>query len=385
MGSYAHFKGERIRCKMIINVTRSLMPPYEEYCAEIKDLWDSRWLTNMGAKHQKLKQELARYVDAKNLALLVNGHMAIELSLQALGLTGEVITTPFTFASTTMAIVRSGLTPVFCDVDPVTLTVNPAKIEPLITKRTSAILPVHVYGNVCDVESIDRIAQKHGLKVLYDAAHMVGVRYKGRGMGAFGDAACFSFHATKVFHTIEGGAACFRETSGCERMMQLKQYGFNAEKSVELLGCNAKMNEFSAAMGLCNLRHLDAEIKKRGQIVERYREHLEGIPGLRLKVIQAEVEPNHAYFPVLFEKAVFGASRDEVQEALKENGIFPRKYFYPLTSSFACFDKCFDPEQTPTALRSSRQVLCLPLCADFPFEEVDRICEIILKCGRNAL
>lgn len=368
-----------------ILVTRSSMPPFSEYCAEIEDLWESRWLTNMGTKHQELQAKIAQYIDAGNLALLSNGHMSIELSLQALGLTGEVITTPFTFASTTQAIVRCGLTPVFCDIDPVTLTLDSEKIEALVTERTTAIVPVHVYGNICDVEAIDRIAKRHGLKVLYDAAHTFGIRYKNQGMGAFGDVSCFSFHATKVFHTIEGGAVSFKKEMFGRRLAQLRNFGLEGSETVESVGCNAKMNEFSAAMGLCNLRHLDAEIKKRGRIVKRYREHLEGIHGLRLKAVQAEVEPNHAYFPVLFDKTVFGASRDEVQAALKENGVFSRKYFYPLTSSFDCYNKRFDPEQTPIALRSSRQVLCLPLYADLPFEEVDRICEIIMKCGRNAL
>ena len=215
-----------------INVTRSAMPPFAEYCEEIRELWDSRWLTNMGVKHERLREELADYLDAPYMDILTNGHLSLELSLQALELEGEVITTPFTFASTTQAIVRSGLTPVFCDVDPLTLTMDPAKIEPLITERTCALVPVHVYGNFCEVEAIDRIAQRHGLRVLYDAAHAFGARYKGRGAGAFGDVSCFSFHATKVFHTLEGGGACFQDEAFGQRLARLKNFGLENPERV---------------------------------------------------------------------------------------------------------------------------------------------------------
>lgn len=361
-------------------MTRSAMPPYEEYCREIRDLWDSRWLTNMGTKHRQLQEALALYLDAPHIELLTNGHSALELALQALKLTGEVITTPFTFASTTQAIVRSGLTPVFCDIDPVTLTLDPAGIEPLITERTSAIVPVHVYGNFCDVEAIDRIAQKHGLKVLYDAAHAFGIRYKGRGAGSCGDVSCFSFHATKVFHTIEGGAACFRDAAAGGRLARLKNFGLSDPETVMELGGNAKLDEFRAAMGLCNLRYVDTEIAKRGCVTARYRRKLEDIPGLRLREIQPEVQPNYAYFPVFFDEKVFGADRDQVQAALKEQGIMARKYFYPLTSTFPCYQGRFSRSETPEALRASRQVLCLPMYGDLEPQVVDKICTVILSC-----
>lgn len=365
-----------------INVTRSTMPPFEEYCGEIRELWDSRWLTNMGTKHRQLQEKLADYLDAPRMDLLANGHLSLELSLQALELEGEVITTPFTFASTTQAIVRNGLTPVFCDVDPVTWTIDPSKIEALVTDRTSAIVPVHVYGNFCAVEAIDEIAKKHGLKVLYDAAHAFGARYKGRGAGAYGDAACFSFHATKVFHTVEGGAASFQDAGFGERLARLKNFGLDGPETVTDLGGNAKLDEFRAAMGLCNLRYVNAEIEKRGKVEEAYRQRLEGIPGLRLKAVQPEVQPNHVYYPVLFDKAVFGADRDQVQAALREQGVMARKYFYPLTSGFPCYQGRFDPEETPVALRASRQVLCLPVYGDLSLETVEKICGIVLNCRR---
>lgn len=363
-----------------INVTRSSMPPFEEYCAEIRELWDSRWLTNMGAKHRELQDRLSQYLGVEHIDLLTNGHMAIELSLQALELEGEVITTPFTFASTTQAIVRSGLTPVFCDIDPVTFTIDPAKIEALITPKTCAIVPVHTYGMICDVEAIGRIAQKHRLKVLYDAAHAFGVRYKGRGIASYGDVSCFSFHATKVFHTVEGGAACFRDAAFGQNLARLKNFGLEGPEAVEGIGGNAKLDEFRAAMGLCNLRHVDGEIEKRGRVTARYRRHLEGIPGIRLRAVQEGVQTNHAYFPVVFDEAAFGAGRDDVKAALEAQGIYPRKYFYPPTNTFPCYGGQFDPEKTPVAGRISRQVLCLPMFADMELELADRICEIVLAC-----
>lgn len=365
-----------------INITRSSMPPFEEYCEEIRDLWDSRWLTNMGAKHRQFQAELAGYLGAGHVDLLTNGHMAIELSLQALGLKGEVITTPFTFASTTQAIVRSGLTPVFCDIDPVTFNLDPAKMEALITPRTCAILPVHVYGTPCDVEAIDRIAKRHGLKVLYDAAHAFGVRYKGQGIAVFGDVSCFSFHATKVFHSIEGGAACFRDEAFGQRLAKLKNFGLDGEEDVSELGANAKLNEFCAAMGLCNLRHVDGEIEKRRRSVERYRSHLGQIPGLQLVPVLDGVEPNCAYFPVVFDETVFGADRDTVLSTLAEHEIMARKYFYPLTSEFSCYHGKYDPDETPVAKRISRRVLTLPLYAGMEDETVDRICEVVLDCRK---
>lgn len=357
------------------------MPSYEEYCEEIKDLWDSRWLTNMGAKHQRLRAELARYLDVGHIDLLTNGHMTIELSLQALGLEGEVITTPFTFASTTQAIVRSGLTPVFCDIDPITFNLDPAKIEGLITSRTCAIVPVHVYGTPCDVEEIGQIAKRYSLKVLYDAAHAFGVRYKGQGIGVFGDVSCFSFHATKVFHSIEGGAACFRDDAFGQRLAKLKNFGLDGLDAPEL-GANAKMNEFCAAMGLCNLRHVDAEIQKRRRAVERYRAHLEKIPGLQLAPLLPDVQPNYAYFPVVFDESIFGADRDMALGTLADHQIMARKYFYPLTSEFSCYQGKFDPNKTPVAQQISRRVLTLPLYADMESGLVDRICEIVLSCRK---
>ena len=362
-----------------ILVTRSSMPSMEEYIEEIRSIWDSHWLTNMGEKHKALQAELQKYMGVPAVELLTNGHMALELSLQAMNLQGEVITTPFTFASTTHAIVRNGLEPVFCDIDPETYTMDVTQIERLITDRTCAILPVHVYGNVCNIEEIERIAHKYGLKVLYDAAHTFGETYKGQGIGNFGDASCFSFHATKVFNTIEGGAVCYRDPDMGRRLYELKNFGIHGPEEVDAVGANAKMNEFCAAMGLCNLRHVDEEIAKRRAVVERYREHLEGVDGLHLNVQQPEVRSNYAYFPVVFDENLFGASRNEVMDALAQNGIGARKYFYPLTNTFECFHGKYDVDATPVALHVAKRVLTLPLYADLSMEDVDRICKIVLE------
>lgn len=367
-----------------ILVTRSSMPSYEEYIDEIKDLWETHWLTNMGPKHKQLQAELVRYLGVEQIDLFTNGHMAIELSLQALKFPsgGEVITTPFTFASTTHAIVRNRLKPVFCDINPEDYTIDADKIEDLITDRTCAILPVHVYGNVCNVEKIKQIADKHNLKVIYDAAHAFGVRYKDRGIGSFGDVSCFSFHATKVFNTIEGGAACFTNNDFGLEIYRLKNFGIRGPETVDGVGANAKMNEFCAAMGICNLRHIDDEIAKRKAVTERYREKLSGVEGIKLNPIRSDVQTNYAYFPVLFDEKKFGVDRNVVFNELAKNGINARKYFYPLTNTFDCFHGEYDATLTPIALDTSNRVLTLPLYADLAFEDIDRICETVLNCRR---
>lgn len=368
-----------------ILVTRSSMPEMDEYIEEIRDIWETHWLTNMGAKHKRLEKELKDYLDVEEIDLFTNGHMALELSLQAMNLpkNSEVITTPFTFASTTHAIVRNGLEPVFCDINPVDFTMDVTKIERLITDRTSAIMPVHVYGNVCNVEEIQRIADKYGLKVIYDAAHTFGVRYKNKGIASFGDVSCFSFHATKVLNTIEGGAACFKNKEFGLDLYRLKNFGIRGPETVDGVGANAKMNEFCAAMGLCNLRHVEEEIAKRKAVVERYVERLSNVEGVQLNPIQKEVKPNYAYFPAVFDEKVFGSSRNEVFKALAQEGIGARKYFYPLTNTFDCFHGKYDPNLTPIALHISKRVLTLPLYADLPIEDVDKICDIILECKKD--
>lgn len=379
---YSHIE-RQIRLMSDIMVTRSSMPEFEEYTEEIKDLWETRWLTNMGVKHQQLIKELCRYLKVSHMDLFTNGHMSLELSLQALKLEGEVITTPYTFISTTHAIVRNGLKPVFCDINPNDFTIDVDQIESLINERTCAIMPVHVYGNVCDVEAIQKIADKHHLKVIYDAAHVFGVEYKGRGITDFGDVSCMSFHATKVFNTIEGGAAVFHDEEYGKQLWKLKDFGIAGTETIDEIGPNAKMNEFCAAMGLCNLRHVDEEIAKRKTAADTYRRLLGSVPGIQLSPIQKDVKPNYAYFPAVFDEAVFGKNRDQVFDALAENGIRARKYFYPAVNECDCYKAQYDWRQTPESHRISHSVLCLPMYAGLSENDVERICNIILKLSEN--
>ncbi len=363
--------------KKPIMVVKSSMPPYEEFVEEIKDLWESRHLTHQGPKYNQLEKNLKEYLSAEEISLFANGHLALELAINALGLTGEVITTPYTFASTTQAIVRNGLTPVFCDINEDDYTIDVSKIESLITEKTSAIIPVHVYGNVCNVYEIEKIAKKHNLKVIYDAAHVFGVKLNDTPIGNFGDMTMFSFHATKVFHTVEGGGLVFKNPEYKTRLAQLRQFGMQGQESVPIVGTNAKMTEMHAAMGLCNLRHIDEEIAKRKKAAERYFERLGGVQGIKLCYPKQNVKANYAYFPVVFEGYKY--NRDEVSEKLANENIFARKYFYPLTSDFKAYQGMFEIQQTPIARKIANSVLTLPLYADLTVEEVDEICDIILK------
>ena len=424
---------------MTINVTRSSMPSFEEYCEEIRDLWDSRWLTNMGAKHLEFERQLREYLGVPYLALFTNGHLALEDLIASFHFPAgaEVITTPFTFVSTTHAIVRNGLVPVFCDIDPEDFTMDTAKIEELITDKTVAILPVHVYGNVCHVEEIEKIAARHkgeagtlhedGIKVIYDAAHTVGVKRREtirtenknsslevwRSAADYGDGSILSFHATKVFHTIEGGAAVCHDEKRLEELDDLKNFGIRNPETCMYVGGNAKMNEFQAAMGICNLRHLEDEIAKRKCVYERYVENLSDMENihsgngdradtdantysgddtctsaggfLRLWRPQPDVKPNYAYLPVLFLDQTPDVSihlRDRVWEALKAEGIIARKYFYPLTSDYQCYQEdtgIRNRMDTPVARRIASQILTLPMYADLSMENVDRICSIVRR------
>ena len=360
-----------------IQVTQSSLPAIEEHINEIRDLWDSKWLTNMGTKHRTLKSQLLDYLDVLNVTLFTNGHLALESIISAFDLTGEVITTPFTFVSTTHAIVRNGLKPVFCDINYDDYTIDVDKLESLITEETSAIVPVHVYGNICNYKEIDRIAKKYNLKVIYDAAHAFGVTINGVSVANLGDASMFSFHATKVFNTIEGGAVTCKDEKLAKVLSYIKNFGITSEGSVEYIGGNAKMNEFQAAMGICNLRHIDNEIQKRKLIVERYLERLSNIKGIKLNQPQPGVKSNYAYFPVVFDG--YKKNRDEVFEELKLNNIFARKYFYPITNSFDCYKGQLDISNTPYAKYISERVLCLPLYADLSLDYVDRICKIVMN------
>ena len=351
----------------MINVTRSAMPPFEEYIQTIAPLWESRWLTNMGAIHQEFEAELREFLNSPCVTLYTNGHLALEGVLEALEKKGEIITTPFTFASTTHAITRRGFTPVFCDIEDTYYTMDPAKIEALITDKTVAILPVHVYGNLCDHKAIQEIADRHGLKVIYDAAHAFGVL----GAANLGDASMFSFHATKVFHSVEGGCVTCADPELKARMDRLKNFGIAGE-SIPDIGGNAKMSEFHAAMGLCNLRYVNQWIEARKAVVERYRKNLSGLPGIKLCPEQDGVRSNYAYFPVVFTGPF---TRDMAAGKLAEQGIIARKYFYPLLNDCAAYG--FRGHETPVAKYISERVLTLPLYPELSMADVDRICDIL--------
>lgn len=380
-----------------ILVTRSSMPALDEYVEEIKEMWESHWLTNTGVKYIQLERDLADYlgISQDNIMLFANGHLALECIIEALLLgkeknakgeyKDEVITTPFTFASTTHAIVRKNLRPVFCDIRQDNFTLDSSKLEELITDKTCAIIPVHVYGNLCDVEAIQKIADQYGLKVIYDAAHAFAVEKDGKSSASFGDASMYSFHATKVFNTIEGGAVCFKDSALKARLEECKNFGITGPETTDFVGGNAKMNEFSAAMGICNLRHLNAEIQKREKVNQRYRDRLGGIPGMQLDAVQNGVKHNYSYFPVVVNEKVAGCSRDDIFDALDENGVGARKYFYPLTSMYHCYEGMFDGSKTPIALAISKRVLTLPIYADLSLEDVDFICDVVISCVKNRI
>lgn len=360
-----------------IQVTRASMPPFDEYCEEIKELWVSHWLTHTGVKHQELERRLKEYLDIPCVQLFSNGHMALELALDVLVPEGEVITAPFTFASTTQAIIRSGLTPVFCDIEDKYYTIDPDKIEALITDKTRAILPVHVYGNICDYKRIEKIAKEHNLLVIYDAAHAFGESVDGKNASSLGDISMYSFHATKVFNTIEGGCLTFSDASLEKEFRAKRQFGMYGKEDAKMVGTNAKMTEFQAAMGICNLRHIDEYIDKRRECVECYRALLKNVSGITVCPEQENVKSNYAYFPILVDEKAFGISRDQLCEKLAQNNVFARKYFYPLTSDFAVCREMFEINETPVAKRVSDSVLTLPLYSDLTVDDVENIVKII--------
>lgn len=371
---------------MSIYVTRSSMPSLYDYMEEIRPIFESHILTNMGPVYKKFQAQLMSYLNVPELSLFVNGHLALEMAIQALGLKekgeevggGEVITTPFTFVSTTHAISRNNLKPVFCDIRESDYCIDPDKIEELITDKTVAIIPVHVYGNICDVNRIDNIAEKHGLKVIYDGAHAFGEKYKDIGVGNFGDATMFSFHATKVFNSIEGGAIAFKDKRYGVPLHELKNFGIHGQEDINAIGANAKLDEFRAAMGICNLKRIEICIKSRQKVFDRYWQHLDGKKGIKLCTPRKGVEPNYAYFPVYFDKEEFGRDRNDVYAALRENDIYARKYFYPAVNDLDCY-KGTDTNETPIAHDVSMNILTLPIYEGLAMDDVDRICDIILK------
>ena len=363
--------------RKLIPLIRPSMPPYEEYMEAVRNIWDSKILTNMAHNHQQLEKALKEHLGVDNLQLFVNGHLALECALQAMELKGEAITTPFTFASTTHAIVRSGMKPVFADVKEDDYTLDPDRIEELITENTTAIVPVHVYGMACDVDRIQKIADKHGLKVIYDAAHAFGVDVNGKGIGSYGDASMFSFHATKVFNTIEGGGLAFKDSALANMLQYYMNFGITSPETVGYVGGNAKMDEFRAVMGLCNLRHVDEELAIRRQAAERYDERLGGVKGIKLLPVQKGVTKNYAYYAVVFDG--YKKNRDQIYDELRNENILTRKYFYPLCNDFDCYRAEYGNADVSVARHIAENVLCLPMHTGLTVEDVDAVCDAILR------
>lgn len=365
----------------IIPISKPSAPPMEEYIDEISDLWENRMFTNIGKKLLDLEDKLCAYLDVDYISLFANGHLALESALAALNLKGEVITTPFTFTSTVLAIVRNNLTPVFCDINESDYTLNCDLIEGLITDKTCAILPVHIYGNICDVERLEQLSSKYNIPVIYDAAHAFGIRKNKVSIGNYGDISMFSFHATKVFHTVEGGGLVYKNPEWKETFSQMRNFGISGCDTVRV-GANLKMSEIHAAMGLCNLRHIDTYIEKRCLCTRQYIKRLSAIRGIYVNRYAPDVESNYSYFPIRIVAEECGASRDQVYEVLLKNKIYTRKYYSPLVSQFPIYDRLYMPSDTPVANSISNQILTLPLYPDLTLQDVDRICDAILLALR---
>ena len=366
-----------------INVTAPLMPSFDSYVEKLKKIWDSRWLTNNGQMYTQLKESLEQRMGCQ-VELFVNGHMALDVAVKALDLHGEVITTPFTFASTTHALAMNGCTPVFCDIDPDTYTMDPDKIEALITDQTCAIVPVHVYGCVCDLEMIGQIAAKHGVFFHTDAVQAYGQIP----VASYGDVSMFSFHATKVFNTVEGGALVYHDEALARKFRNLRNFGIEGEESVTAVGLNAKMNELCAAMGLCNLELVDDAIARRAEIVAQYLEVLGEMPGIRTLDYDAMrargIAYNYAYMPIEVDPEAAGYTRDELHDFLLTKDIGTRKYFYPLVTDFECYREQYQTVQLPVAKRVAKRILTLPLASSMTEEDVQLVCSTLREMSRKA-
>ncbi|WP_223592367.1 DegT/DnrJ/EryC1/StrS family aminotransferase [Neobacillus bataviensis] len=360
-------------------VTRPLLPGIEEVNKRMKEIWESKWLTNNGVQHKKLENELKSYLDVEHISLFNNGTLALLLGLKSLDLTGEVITTPFTFPATVQALDWNGLTPVFCDIDPDTLNIDANKIEALITEKTSAILGVHVFGNPCEVEKIQSLADKYNLKVIYDGAHAFGTRIDGKPISSFGDMTMFSFHATKLFNTVEGGALAFKDEKLNKKLNLLKNFGLAGPEEVVLSGLNAKMNEVQAGIGLEVLKIVEAERAKREVIRNTYETYLAGIPGIRILTGLKGENSSYQYFVIEIDEEKYGRSRDWVHEELKKYNVFTRRYFYPLCSDFGWYLhlESAKTENLPRAQKAVKQVLSMPYYGELETESVEKICTIL--------
>lgn len=370
----------------MIYVTRPFLPDLQELIPLLEDIWNNRVLTNQGPFHQKFEDELSKFLEAERVSLVCNGMLALSAAIAAAELEAgsEVVTTPYSFVATTHSIAMAGLTPVFADVRPQDFTIDPERIEAAITPRTSAIMGVHVYGNPCDVDAIQAIADRHKLKVIYDAAHAFGVRYRGKSLLAHGDFSTLSFHATKTFNTFEGGAVLSATDEGRQLVKNYRNFGFADELNIPAIGGNAKMSEFNAALGLLQLGHFDEIKLQRAAVDRRYRELLAGIEGIDVVPIPEGVEPNYSYFPILVGPD-FWTSRDDLYERLKANGFYARRYFYPLLSNLPMYRSLpsAGEQNLPIASRASQQILCLPFYHDLAEEDQARLVQLLMSEAQN--
>ncbi|MCU7814355.1 MAG: DegT/DnrJ/EryC1/StrS family aminotransferase [Candidatus Thiodiazotropha sp. (ex Rostrolucina anterorostrata)] len=367
-------------------VTQPSLPPLDEFVTSLEQIWSSKQLTNNGPFHQEFEAALAEYLGVPYISLFCNGMTALQVGLQALKISGEVITSPYTFPATTHAIYWNHCTPVFCDIDQDTCNIDPEKIESLITPKTTCIIPVHVYGMPCSIDKIQLIADNYGLKVIYDAAHAFGAKLNGASLCSFGDLSMVSFHATKVFNTIEGGALVTHDEKLKKRVDYLKNFGFADENTIVAPGSNGKMNEVQAALGLLQLKYVDEAIEKRVRLAQIYKEQLADIPGIRILDAIDGSTPNGAYCPIFVQKLAYGKSRDQLYEILKEESIHGRRYFYPLISQLAYYRglPSSPPDRLPHAVAAADQVICLPLYASLDPEMVERIANIVRNTAASG-
>jgi dTDP-4-amino-4,6-dideoxygalactose transaminase len=361
-----------------IYVTKPFLPPLEEFCKGLEEIWETRWLTNNGPCLQRFANELCNFFETENMSLFNNGTLALQIALQGMGISGEVITTPYTFVATTHALFWNKIRPVFVDIEPDHYTLDPEKVEAAITPWTTAILAVHVYGYPCKLNALADIARRHNLKLIYDAAHAFGVKIGSKSIGHFGDLSMFSFHATKPFHSLEGGLLVFKEAGLKSTLDYLKNFGFKNEVEVVMPGTNAKMNEIQSLMGSMVLKHLDEVIAKRAQITELYRRGLSEIPGIHCPpALPLDIKLNHAYYPIEVDERRFGMNRDMLSEKLREYNVYSRRYFYPLICDFACYRSLFVKDSLTVARRVSERILTLPIYDGLELSDVETICQII--------